>query len=93
MILFNGLKSLIAVPIALLGFMLLFQVSAGAGAILAGVLVAAFGFYVNRWKAEDDIHTGERRMVKERNGFFFIPLQYWGIAIALLGIVGIARGA
>ncbi len=61
--------------------------SPGLAVILAGLGAAAFGFYVNRWRTYEDPATGDEMKRKERNGFFWIPLQYWGIVITVLGIV------
>ena len=80
MIIFNGWKSLLA-PLLLAGALALLP-NAG-GTILGGVLVGAYGLYINRWR---ETPTGR---VKSKNGFFWVPLQYWGLVIAVLGVVSL----
>lgn len=89
MIIFNGWKSLTAIPALLIGFLVggIVGRTASFGLIFAGVTIAALGFYLNRVQQREDPATGQLLEYKERNGFFWIPVQYWGILIGVLGVV------
>ncbi len=90
MIIFSGWKTLIG----LLGASLII-IAAGAtnsnfvlalGFIAAGVGLFIFGKWSNRPRSGFDPVTGEPRLFKGGNSIFFIPLQWWGVAFAALGV-------
>jgi hypothetical protein len=89
MILFNGWKSLLAIPLLVLVFFVIGvpTMSPGIGAIAAGAAVGGLGFYLNRERPYEDPATGQTLYRKERNGFFWIPLQMWGVIVIVLGVV------
>jgi hypothetical protein len=61
-------------------------------AFVAAGLVWCLGRYLNRSPADRtlvDPNTGEQVVLKSgtRHAFFFMPMEYWGPIIAVLGIV------
>jgi hypothetical protein len=94
MIIFNGWKSLLAIPVLLLGAVVGLLATRGlaGGLLLGGVLVAALGFYLNRWQTHEDPATGASMRRRERQGFFWIPVQFWGLVFVALGIFALVRG-
>ncbi len=90
MIIFSGWKTLIGV----LGASLI-VIAAGStnntfvlalGFIAAGVCLFLFGKWSNRPQPGFNPITGEPGFFKESNSIFFIPLQWWGVAVAALGV-------
>ena len=89
MVIFSGWKSLLAIPVLVVGFLVggVPTANPGIGLVVAGIGVGALGFYLNRTQAYEDPATGQTLHRKERNGFFWIPLQAWGIIAIALGLV------
>lgn len=88
MIFFSGWRTLIALPILAGSFAV---VHGSGGALLGGILVTVFGFWLNYGLPGRPSPDG-KFIVRTRYSVFWISLQYWGLAIAALGIWAMMRG-
>ncbi len=68
---------------------------AGPAVAVAGVLT----FFVGRWLNDPrrgrvlvDKKTGEEVLDKPRNDLFFIPMELWGGALVVLGVIAFVAG-
>ena len=89
MLIFSGWRTLLAIPLFLVMVAIgsAVTMNVGVGVIVGGLAIGAMGLYINRGIPGEDPATGARITKKARFGFFFIPLQYWGIIIPVLGLV------
>lgn len=58
-----------------------------AGALISAVLIYLIGRKLN--KPEQGFHpkTGEPVVYRNRHTFFFVPMQYWGAIVPVVGLV------
>ncbi len=92
MVLFSGWKSIAALVAVALVFGAASKISDNQVFLavvlaLSGVAVFLFGRAVNQPIVAQHPQTGEPATYRPRNGFFFIPLQYWGVLLVVLGVV------
>lgn len=87
---------------ALLGAQLLIDALAGRGtysrdsSLFGGPALALGGvviFFLGRWLNDPrrarvlvDKQTGEEVLDRPRNDFFFFPMEWWGLALVLIGL-------
>jgi len=89
MLIIHGWRTLLAIPL----FLVMAAIGSGitmnlgVGILVGGLAIGAMGLYINRGIAGEDPATGAPITRKARFGFFFIPLQYWGIIFPVLGLV------
>lgn len=91
MLIFNGWKSLLAIPVLVLGFLVggVPARNPGVGLLVGGVCVTALGLYLNRVQPYEDPATGQTMHRKERTGFFWIPLPIWGVIVIGVGLLSL----
>ena len=60
-----------------------------AAAIISAVLLFAFGLFLKRrgTRVVIDKATGEELVLRSRHTLFFVPMEYWGGVILVLGIL------
>lgn len=60
----------------------------GVGLLLASIAIYCLGRYLNSrpGKVMIDKATGREFVLRQRHTLFFIPMQYWAIILALLGV-------
>lgn len=105
MIIWNGLGILVVLAVGLmmvavdagsgvLGLVLSKAQSNGAGIVLAGLLVGAWGLYLRRQpgRALIDKETGAEVVLRPRHSLFWIPVLYWGPILVVLGAVLAIKG-
>jgi hypothetical protein len=61
---------------------------------VAGVVVALLGRYVNRREGRRliDPETGREVIMGGKSTFFFIPMEYWGPLLLIVGLVAAFAG-
>lgn len=59
------------------------------GFIVAGLLIGPIGMYLNKKpeKVLYDPETNESVVIRNNHSFFFIPMQYWGAILWVLGVI------
>ncbi|HIY39865.1 MAG TPA: hypothetical protein H9836_01905 [Candidatus Nocardiopsis merdipullorum] len=65
-------------------------VGAGTGLILAAIAVYLAGNKLNAPVQGYDPSTGQPVMYRNRHTFFFVPMQYWGFILPVLGVIVIS---
>lgn len=89
MIVFSGWGSIVGLFGAGLVAMLIESTtgSLGAATVLAGVVLAGFGWWVNGLPGRElvDPDTGEAVVLRTRHTLFWIPIQYWGLVLVPAG--------
>lgn len=92
MIIFSGWRTLVALVIAVLFASLMIKggdVLGGVGMLAAGAGLFLYGRVINAPR-KIELVTGEVVIRRGHNTLFWIPLQYWGVLMAIAGIVGLA---
>ena len=89
MLIFHGWRTLLAIPLFLVTAAVGSGITTnlGVGILVGGLAIGAMGLYINRSIPGEDPATGAQITRKSRFGFFFVPLQYWGIIIPIFAIV------
>jgi len=92
MLLFSGWGSIAGLVGAGLVFWLSEAITSSErfAAIVAGVALFAFGWWLHAQpdRILVDSATEQEVVLRERHTIFWIPVQYWGVVIAIGGIVG-----
>ena len=93
MLVFSGWGSLGGLVIAGVVFWLIEAVTSSErlAAVVAGLALFVLGLLLHAQpdRVLQDSATGEEVVLRERHTLFWIPIQYWGIVIAIGGFVGL----
>ena len=66
-------------------------IGSGLGLIISGVVTWLLG---QRWNGEPertlvDVETGEPVIFRRRHSLFFIPMQWWGLVVGVMGLASL----
>lgn len=64
------------------------------GPLAAGVALLAFGQWLHNWDVHPqlDPSTGQMAIYRKRHHMFWIPMRWWGLALAVSGVFALAGG-